>query len=318
MMTVAELQAAKDFAAELQSDTIAIELNRPTLGRRRSMTERVKCEIAEHYGAKRKSVGATKSLYAPNQSEIKKIGTVLGSLKAAWEDMTIKYRKGVRLLRKDRLDEWIAVFEKHEEALTAACLEADEHYEEILQASKEYVGEQLFDRNEYPNRFTGWLHCNWGVQNFEPSDELLKLAPATYEREQQRARERFELAVVAYEEEARLQLHKLVTSLLDKLNEAKAGKNKDGKAVKYTEAATSNLREFFERFDKLGIRSDESLNELVDDAKKALGSTTMYDVKKSESKRDTLADSFSAVSAKLATLIVEAPSRSIELDDLDD
>ncbi len=226
--------------------------------------------------------------------------------------MTIQYRRGVRLLRKERLQDWIAAFDKCQAELVKVLAEADEHYNEIIAASKEYLGEKLFDFNDYPTKFSNWLDISWNVQNFEPSNELLKLAPETYEREQERVRKQFEGAVAAYEEEAREQLQKLVKHLLEKLSDAQAGKK-----VVYTEAATSNLRDFFERFDKLGIRSDQALTELVDSAKQALGGVTMYDVKKSEVKRDKLADSFSAVAKKLDTLIVESPSRAIDLDDLD-
>lgn len=316
-MTTLELKAEKDFAAELRSETIAIELNLPTIGRHRRMDERHQCEVADHFGAKRKAVGGNKGLYAPNQPEIKKISSALGAARAAWLSLTIAYRPGIRLLRKERLQDWIAAFEKCQKELSEALAEADANYNEILAASREFLGEKLFNFNDYPTKFSGWLHIRWSVHNFEPSDQLLQLAPETYKREQERVRKQFEGAIAAYEQESREQLQKLVGALVDKLGDAKTGVTKDGKKVKFTEAATSNLREFFERFKSLNIRSDQALADLVDTAEQALGSTTMLDVKKSADKRDALAASFDAVAKKLDQLVIDAPSRSIDLDDLD-
>ncbi len=48
------------------------------------------------------------------------LATELGNVRAAWADMTIQYRRGVRLLRKERLQDWIAVFEKCQGELEVA------------------------------------------------------------------------------------------------------------------------------------------------------------------------------------------------------
>ena len=125
--------------------------------------------------------------------------------------------------------------------------------------------------------------------------------------------QKFEEAVLAYEEEARYQLSDLVESLLAKLAD-----KADGKKVKFSESATNNLRDFFKRFETLGIYSDEELTELTKTAQAALGGTTMADLKKSNRKSRNIAESFSAVKTKLDSLIIDAPSRSINLDDLDD
>lgn len=313
MMSPIEKQTAQEFAAELKEDVFAIEMQRKNIGKQRTMNIRQKGEVADHFGAKHRSVGGNKKLFAPNCKEVKRITSLMSDAYAVWQDMTISYRRGARLMRKDHLPTFIEKFDEIEEELKEAIAEADANYDEILKASKEFLGDQLFDIGDYPKSFAGLVDISWSVYNFKPSEELLRLAPETFAREQKRVQQKFEEAVLAYEEEARYQLSDLVESLLAKLAD-----KADGKKVKFSESATNNLRDFFKRFETLGIYSDEELTELTKTAQAALGGTTMADLKKSNRKSRNIAESFSAVKTKLDSLIIDAPSRSINLDDLDD
>lgn len=305
--------AAEDFAQELRDNVIAIELMLNRVGRSRSLAPSQKEEVADHFGAKRRAVGGSKRLYAPNQPEIKRVASILAAARGVWMDLTISYRKGIRLLRKDQLPRWEREFARLTDELQQALAEADANREEILDQAREFLGNQLFDRSDYPYSFADSVQISWGVHNFEPSDELLQLAPETYQREKDRVRRQFEEAIACYEQEAREQLFKLTSALLDKLNDAAAGKK-----VVYTEAATTNLRDFFERFERLGITSDQRLAELVDDARSILGGTTMGQLKKRSTLRRDMAAKFDNVVGKLGALIMEAPARSISIDDLED
>jgi hypothetical protein len=307
-----EQNTSADFANELRESVIGIELMKGSISRQRKMCVRHRDEVAEHFGASRDAVGGSRKLYAPKQPEIKAIAAVLGSTRSLWEGMTYSYRKGVRLLPKDRLPLWTTNFTKQQAKLATALCAADANYNSILAASRAHLGAELFNRDDYPLSFRDSITIAWGTFNFEPSDELLKLAPQTYAREQERVRRSFEGAVAAFEEESRDQLLKLVESLLDKL---KAAEN--GEKVVYTESATTNLREFFDRFGTLNIRSDAALTALVDQAKSALGNTSMQDLKKAEYRRKSLTSAFEAVSSKLESLITNAPTRSIDLESLE-
>jgi len=307
-----EARAAEEFAAELRENALAIELNLQKVGRSRALDARHREEVADHFQANRRAVGSSKRLYAPDQREIKAIATALGEARAAWLSMTIAYRKGVRLLQKSQLAQWEKTFNQCRARLDAALAEADAHYTEIIDASREFLGRELFDASDYPASFAGSIRISWQTFNFEPSEELLRLAPATYAREQARVRAQFEAAVATFEEETRDQLAKLVDSLLGKLNDAE-----NGKRVVYTEAATSNLREFFNRFETLNIRSNADLSKLIDDARDALGGVNMADLKRSRAARRDVAARFTEVRDQLSQLITAAPVRSIDVTDLD-
>lgn len=303
--------AAKDFANELQSKVIAIELNTSRFGRSRQIDVRHRDGVAEFLETKKESTSTSKRLYPKNQPQVKKVNSILGEARATWIRMTIGYRKGIRLLKRDHLKDFIREMEAITAELDAALAELDENYDAVIEEAKESLGEKLFDINDYPESFRGHVKVSWHVHNFEPSEDLLKLAPETYERERQRVARTFELAVAGFEQESREQLSGLIDALLDKLNPP------SGKKVVYTESATTNLREFFDRFKSLGINNDQQLNELITDAENALGGTTMGQLKKSAAKRRDINESFKKVKDRLDDLVVSAPLRAIDLDDLD-
>lgn len=311
-ITETEEVANADFANELRNDVVAIELFLSHIGRRRAISEKQSQEVAEHFGAERRAIGTSKHLYPQNQGQIKRISSILTEVRRCWLERTIGYRKGVRLLRKAFLPEWIAKCKELQAELDDALLDADSHYAEIMEAARDFLGAQLYNPNDYPSKFIGSVKISWGVYNFEPNEELLRLAPETYQREQQRVRKQFENAIAVYEQEAREQLSGLVGNLLEKLT----GED-DGKKVKYTEAATTNLRDFFDRFEKIGVRSDTELNDLVQTAKDALGGVTMKEMKKSVVKRRSMADTFKEVNSQLDKMLTAAPVRSFDFDEME-
>lgn len=313
MMTENQKQAARDFANELRDDVIAIELQRSSLPKSKTMTKAQRAEVAEHFGADKKSVSSSKKLYTERQPQIMAISSVLTESRAIWKAMTIPYRKGVRLLRKDRLEMFIQTFNDLDAELAAALGVADENYEEILDSAKRDLNSELFDRDNYPAKFADEVEIKWSVHNFEPSEELLKMAPETYKREQERVRQQFQLALEKYEDEARNQMAGLVDSMLAAINAPIGGK----KGV-FKEATADNLRGFLKRFEDMGITSDESLSALVADAKIALGDTTMSQMKRNPAVCATVAEKLVTIDETLKKLVVEAPTRAISLDDLDD
>lgn len=306
-------QVAKDFANEIRHNFIAIELQMARVSRSRQLSGSQKREVAEHFAADHKAVGGNKRLYAPNQPEIKAITSVISDATRLWREYTISYRKGIRLMRKDSIDAWESAFDMLQTRLADALAEADRHYDEIIAASREFLGEQLFNAGDYPDRFADSVAISWGVHNFEPSEELMQLAPATYQREQQRVRQQMEDAVAKFEDEMRDQMAELVAGLIDKLDAAA-----NGKRVVYTEATTKNLRDFFDRFESMGIFSDQQLADLIDEAREVLGNTSSVGLKKSSDTRQQIAAGFKKVQIKLDKQIIEAPARSISIDDLDD
>lgn len=300
------------IAAELRESVIAIELRKTHVGRVRQLSRKQRDEITDRYGANRDAVSSSKKLFRPGNAHIKAITEILNSAYRRWCELTIKFRHGVRLLRRDALPTFIREMESLQPALNAALAAADENYDSIMADCREYLGAELFDARDYPATFAGSVSIRWHVHNFEPSEDLAKLSPATYRREQERVRRQFEETLRAFEDETREQLAGLCDALLAKLNPASGAK------VKYTESAIVNFREFFERFKSLGIVSDDAMADLIAQSEQALsGVPSMQALKKSPAKRADVAQTISAIRAQVGTLIETAPERSIDIDDLD-
>ena len=89
----------------------------------------------------------------------------------------------------------------------------------------------------------------------------MQLNPAIYEQEQARVAARFEEAVQLTEQTFISEFAKLIEHLTERLV------NKgDGERKIFRDSAITNLTEFFGRFRQLNIRSNQELDELVEQA----------------------------------------------------
>jgi hypothetical protein len=308
-----EVSTGIDFANELRESVIAIELRKQAIGKTKVLTGNQKNEIATHFASDHHAISSSKRLFDPSQRNIKQINSILNDARSCWVNMTIAYSKGIRLIRKDQLQNFVRQFDFLEKELQTALAAADDNYAAILDSSRRYIGDQLFNERDYPKSFKGSVSIAWSIHNFEPSEELLKLAPATYRREQQRIAKQFENALINYEIEAKEQLANLCDSLLNSLTVPT-----DGKRQVFKEATANNLREFFNRFRTMGITSDKELNQLVAQAESALGNQTMGAIKRDSFKQQNLREKFSSIKQQLENQLIDAPLRSIDLDNLDD
>jgi len=313
----AKTKKQKDFAAELREGCIAIRVNKRQFGKSRRFDNYQKHASAEAVGASDENVIGGTKLYAKNDPYIKQIARVLGEFGQLFRARTrnLPGERATRLLRRDRIDEWTQDFNTLVEDLDRACDDADNHYEEIMAAAKAALtrgDKSAFNPENYPSRFSDSIEVKWSVHNFKVDESLMALAPETWKREVDRMNRQLQSAVATFDNEMREQMANLVEALLDKLNPV------DGKKVKYTESAATNLKEFFNRFRDLSIGSDEDMESLIDTAGKALDGISMRDLKQRPSLRNSVSESFTEIKAKLDTLVVDGPARSIDLDDLED
>lgn len=306
----------KDFANELQDNVLCIELHISHVGRSKGLRQSHKDEVADHFKAKRGSVGGNRKLFPPNEPHSRKIKSLCNQAAEIWKRYTMAYETGRRLIRRDFLQNFIADIEALRVELQEACKEADASYDTIMQACSDWLGEELFDEHDYPKCFSNSIDVSWGITNFKPSEELLQLAPETYEREKQRVARQFEAALEKFEQECRDNMAGLLESMIVKLSQGEA--EEGGKKVIFRESAANNMRAFFARFKDMSVGSDDEMAKLVEQCEAVLGDTTMADVKEDVIKRRDLKDQFTEVKAQLDEMIVKAPARAISLDDLDD
>ena len=93
----------------------------------------------------------------------------------------------------------------------------------------------------------------------------MALHPEVFRQEQARVRERFESAVELAEQAFATELQRLTAHLAERLTGLH-----DGQPKVFRDSAVENLRDFFERFRRLNIRSSPELDALVEQAQQTI------------------------------------------------
>ena len=127
----------------------------------------------------------------------------------------------------------------------------DRHYGELKQAAAERLG-SLFNPADYPETLVGLFGVAWDFPTVEPPDYLVRLSPGLYEQERARVAARFEEAVRLAEQAFLDEFARLVAHLTERIT----GAGEDGTPKVFRDSAVGNLREFFERFRALNVRSN--------------------------------------------------------------
>ncbi|WP_315861178.1 hypothetical protein [Anatilimnocola floriformis] len=102
------------------------------------------------------------------------------------------------------------------------------------------------------------------------------------------------------------ELSKLVSHLTERLSGAE-----DGKPKIFRDSAVENLREFFDRFRHLNIRSCEQLDELVTQAQRVVRGVEPQQLRENQNLRQQVAAQLSSVQSVLDGMLVDRPRRNI-------
>ena len=140
----------------------------------------------------------------------------------------------------------------------------------------------------------------------EPPGYLMALHPDVYQAEQARVRERFESAVELAEQAFAAELQRLTAHLAERLTGLH-----DGQPKVFRDSAVENLREFFERFRRLNIRSSPELDALVEQAQQTINGIEPQTLRDSNRLRQMVARDFSRIEAAVGEMLVDRPRRNI-------
>ncbi len=135
---------------------------------------------------------------------------------------------------------------------------------------------------------------------------LRQLSPGLYQQEAARVSARFDEAVQLAEQAFTEELSKLVSHLTERL-----GGNDDGKPKVFRDSAIENLREFFERFRHLNVRSCAELDQLVLQAQNVVSGIEPQQLRDNQPLRQQVATQLSGVQSVLDGLLVDRPRRNI-------
>src|SRR3954451_113827 len=228
----------------LRATMAAVRLSFTWLGTKKSLTPEQRAQAAEAFDAEAQSLSAGKKLLDVRHPAFRAVTAIRGKIGSYWKGMSLPYPEpGVRLIRQDRVEEFVAQLADYRAELDDAVQNLDRHFGELKHAAAERLG-SLYNSADYPESLVGLFAVQWDFPSFEPPDYLRLLCPAVYEQERARVAARFDeavqLAETAFLEEfARVGGHLCVRM---------TGAGEDGQPRVFRDSAVDNLADFFGRF----------------------------------------------------------------------
>ena len=290
----------------LRYQTTAVRLSFMWLGVRKALTPGQKDVAADSFGAEGKFLSAGKKLLDTNHPRFKAVTKVKGEATKYWKESTLPYPEaGLRLIRQSEVADFGRRIDRFKDELSFAVVDLEDHYDELRSAARERLGE-LFNASDYPASLIGAFAIDCDFPNVEPPEYLRQLSPQIYEAECQRVRARFDQAVVLAEQAFLDELTSLVDRLADRLST-----DEDGKQRIFRDSAVTNLTDFFTRFQRLNIGSNEQLDQLVQQAQGVIDGVQPQQLRDSQNLRQHVATRMAGIQSSLNQLLTDRPRRRV-------
>jgi len=293
-------------AQRLRTTMAAVRVAVTWCGVRKTLSPTQKAEAAAAFDAEGNFLSAGKKLLDTSHPAFKAVTTVRGRMIAFWRGISLPFPDpGVRLIRQDDISMFDVQFTTLKAELAEAVALLDEQYSELKQAARNRLG-RLFNPADYPPSLASLFDVAWEFPSVEPPEYLRQLSPVLYEQEAARVASRFDEAVRLAEEAFTAELAKLVSHLTERLTG-----QEDGKPKIFRDSAIANVKEFFDRFRTLSVRSDQQLDDLVSQAQRVIRGVAPQELRENPNLRQHVATQLSAVGAALDGLMVDRPRRSL-------
>ncbi|TWT59759.1 hypothetical protein [Rubinisphaera italica] len=293
-------------AERLQATMCATRIGFVWLGTRKTLSSSQKAQAAESFGAAGEYLSAGKKLLDTRHPRFQAVNALKGQIRKYWTSLSLPYPEpGIRLIRRESVDPFQNQMQYFEEELQQAVRLLDEEFANLQAAAQERLGE-LYNEADYPDSLVGLFHVGWEFPNVEPPHYLRQLNPELYEQEARRVQARFDEAVQLAEQAFVEELAQLVSHLTERLSG-----HEDGKRKVFRDTAVGNLQEFFERFRLLNIRSNDQLDDLVDQCQQIVTGIAPQQLRSSSHLRQQVATKLSGVQSVLDGLLIDRPRRQI-------
>jgi len=275
-------------------------------GTRKTLTSEQKAQAAETFGAQGEYLSAGKKLVDTKHPRFKAVTSVRNRARSYWASISLPYpESGIRLVRQDTLETFQEQMREFKEELEETVERLDEQYAALKSAAEDRLG-SLYDANDYPVSLAGLFDVSWDYPSIEPPSYLQQLNPELYEQECLRVQARFDEAVQMAEQAFIEELSQLVSHLTERL-----GGQEDGRPKVFRDTAVGNLREFFDRFRSLNVRSNEQLDALVSQCGQIVSGVAPQQLRDNGGLRQQVASQLSGVQSILDGLLVDRPRRRI-------
>ena len=289
-------------AREMRQSMGAVKLSFSWLGTHRKLSDAQTTQAASSFDAAADLVSASKKLIDTKHPAYKAATAIKHQAMAYWRGMTLPYpQEGVRLIRQADVDAFEVKMREFKDQLAAAAANLQLEYEAIKIAAREKLG-QLYN----PPTLEGMFSVSWEYPPVEPPRYLMNFNPELYEQEQSRIQQRFENAVAMAEEAFAEQLSDMVSHLIERLAD-----NPDGTQKVFRTSSIENIKEFYENFRKMNVRSNPQLESLISQASNLVSGVSTQEIRTDKSLRQNLSAQMSTLQTALNDVIVDAPRRRI-------
>jgi hypothetical protein len=194
--------------------------------------------------------------------------------------------------------------EQLRDELTQAEADLNAVYSEVKADARRSLG-KLFNLADYPPEVHGLFAMDWDFPSVEPPTYLMRLNPELYRQEQERISRRFEEAVQLAEQAFVAEFSKLVSHLTERLG------GTDGQQRIFRDSAVTNLTEFFGKFRRLSVQSNQDLDQLIEQAQQLVQGIKPQELRDNQGLRQHIASEMAQVQTQLGGMIVDRPRRQI-------
>lgn len=299
----AESHSRADY---LRGITAAVRVAFTWFGTRKTLTPDQKAEAAETFGAEGNYVSAAKKLLDTKHPAFRAVTSARNRIVGYWKGNSLPYPEpGIRLIRQDDVGSFNMQMTTLKADLDEAINRLDAHYAELKIIAQARLG-RLYNAADYPASLTGLFDVTWDFPSVEPPSYLRRLSPELYRQESERVAARFDEAVRLAEDAFLAELNQLVAHLTERLSG-----QEDGKPKVFRDSAVENLTEFFNRFRRLNIRSNEQLDALVEQAQNVVRGVDPQTLRTDQPLRQQMTAQLAGVQSVLDGLLVDRPRRNV-------
>jgi hypothetical protein len=291
---------------DLRTSSAAIRVSFTWLGTRKALTPQQRDEIATGFNAEVNFISAGKKLLDTKHPAFRAVTAVRTEALTYWRDNSLPFPEpGIRLIPRDQIETFTERLTDFREKLDAAVIELENHYYSMQNEARRQLG-NLFNPADYPPTLAGLFAIGWDFPNVEPPDYLMRLHPDVYETERARVASQFDQAVALAEQAFIEQFNSVITHLCERLE-----KGDDGQPKVFRDSAVNNVKDFFDRFKSLSVRSNDQLDALVTQAQDALRGVNPTRLRANPATRETVAENLKKVEETLSGMLVDRPRRRI-------
>jgi hypothetical protein len=284
----------------------AVKLAFTWLGVRKTLAPEQRTTAARAFHADRELLSASKLILDTRNPAYRAVAAVRSEASGYWRTVTLPFpESGIRLLPQNSLGLFANTMAGYREKLQEAVRELAAQYDAMKSEAQRRLG-SLFNPSDYPQTLDGMFDLEVSYPTIEPPAYLMALNPEVYQQEQARVRERFESAVELAEQAFAAELQRLVSHLAERLTGLH-----DGQPKVFRDSAVENLREFFDRFRQLNIRSNPELDTLVEQAQQTIAGIEPQQLRDSVRLRQMVANDFEVIQAAVGEMLVDRPRRNI-------